>query len=555
MKQPHWDRIQEIYHAALARPRSERSAFVTKTCAGDLDLEAQVNSLLNAADLSGGILDTPVITLGSLDDLVGTQIDGRYLIERELGHGGMSQVFLARSLKLKDQPVVIKILSEALVHNAHAQQMFERELTALLRIEHGGVVGVKDTGKLWDGRPYIVMQYVDGEPLRSHIQSHGMELERVASIMKQIGAALDHVHDKGILHRDLKPENVMLRRGSDSVVLIDFGIAKVTDPLFAETTATGLLAGTLKYMSPEQLRGETVTAASDVFSMGIVAYEMVTGRWPFNPRSASHLLDVQRKGVVRPIRLRQELPVRADRIITRALKFDPRTRYKRAGEFGDELAEALLNRNTTATTIPIWAKVVGAFVVLALLSYAIVKFVNRNSDPPPTRSFSYWLIVQKLRDGKEYQKSHGEDETFERDDKFQLNVSSSESGYLYIFNERPPGPSGGFSMIYPNNGSATLGANQTFQSDWFTFTGTAGSENFWMVWSVSPVSELESATKEASKHPGRVLTGENLITVREFLRVKHHELDITVYNYKESQKAVARAKSDLLVTLAEFKYR
>jgi serine/threonine protein kinase len=563
MKPPHWDRVQEIYHAALALPRSERAAFVANACAGDPELTAQINSLLKAAD-SPGVLDIPVTTLGSApDNLVGTTIAERYFVEKELEHGGMSQVYFGHDLRLQRQAVVIKILSQALVQNADARQKFAKEVTALLRIEHPGVVRVQDTGDLPDGRPYIVMQYVDGETLRSQITSEGMDLERVASIVKQIGAALDHVHEKGIFHRDLKPENIMLRRGTDTLVLIDFGIAKIRDSLIAATTADGLLAGTLRYMSPEQLRGEKVTAASDIYSMGIVAYEMVTGRRPFNPTSASQLLEMQRVGVrVRPMRLRQDLPVKADRIITRALKFEPTARYERAGEFGDRLAGALLETSKPSRRqVPRWAIAIGGFVILAVLSFGLFKYVTRTGDTRPTRSFKYWLTVQKMRDGKEYQEpfqSHGE-ETFERGDKFRLTVASTEPGYLYVFNEGPTENDTSFRMIYPNQatnaGSATIGANQSVQSDWITFRGPAGNENFWIVWSVSPITELDASKAQAFNHPRGGLTGESLIAVKEFLRRKLLEEKVTVFNFNANQTAVARGKSDLLITLAEFKHR
>src|ERR1044072_1785145 len=276
MKQPNWHRIQEIYHAALAMPRSEWGAFVAHACANDADLLLEVWSLLKSDDSSSGFLESPIINLAfAPENLVGATIDERYLIERELGQGGMSQVYVALDLKLKRQAVVIKILSEALVHDSYARQKFEQEVEALLRIDHPGVVRVLDVGKLPDERPYIVMPYVDGETLRPQIPAEGMNLNRVASILKQMGAALEHVHEKGIFHRDLKPENIMIKRDSDSVVLLDFGIAKVKDSGVAPSTAQGGSVGTLLYMSPEQLRGEDVTAASDIYSMRVIAYEQI----------------------------------------------------------------------------------------------------------------------------------------------------------------------------------------------------------------------------------------------------------------------------------------
>ena len=511
MKQPNWNRIQEIYHAALARPHSERSAFVANVCSGDLDLQREVNSLLQADDSASGFLDSPVVELSSSsDNLVGATIGERYFVERELNQGGMSQVYFALDLRLQRQAVVIKILSHSLVQEPYARKKFEQEVEALLRTDHPNVVRILDTGKFADGRPYIVMQYVDGDTLRSRITNDGMDLKLAASILKQIGAALEHVHAKGIFHRDLKPENIMLK--GDSVVLVDFGIAKVKDSQIAATTVGGASAGTLAYMSPEQLRGEEITAASDIYSMGLIAYELVTGRRPFKPGSTSHLLDLQRAGVrVRPKHLREDLPIKANSMILRALKYEPRSRYKSASEFGEKLAHALLEPRRTG--IPTWIKLMSGLIILSLLSFGLFEYFGRTKDAGPNRSFTYWLTVQKMRDGNDYQeafKSNGE-ETFANGDKFRLNVLTPIPGYLYVMNEGPPEPNDtSFTMIYPslnmNDGLATLGANQSIQSDWITFRGPSGDENFWIVWSISPVSQLESAKTEAFKDPRGGLT-------------------------------------------------
>ncbi|HEU4931529.1 MAG TPA: protein kinase [Pyrinomonadaceae bacterium] len=567
MKQPNWDRIQEIYHAALAKPRSEWGVFVAQACANDADLLLEVCSLLKADDSSSGFLESPIIKLAlAPENLVGTTIDERYLIERELGSGGMSQVYVALDLKLKRQAVVIKILSETLVHDSYARQKFDQEVEALSRIDHPGVVRVSDVGQLPDERPFIVMQYVDGETLRSKIPAEGMDLNRVASILKQIGAALEHVHEKGIFHRDLKPENIIVKRDTDSVVLLDFGIAKVKDSVVAPSTAHGGSVGTLLYMSPEQLRGEGVTAASDIYSMSLIAYELITGRRPFNPTSASQLLEMQRAGVrVKPVHLREDLSGRAQAIILRALSFDPKARYTNVREFGNRLAHTLLDPRIRSTNKR-WPVVNRASVLMlvcvALGTIGLYKYLRKPPIATPTNTFNYWLTVQKMRDGKEYQepfKSNGE-ETFENGDKFRLNVSSPNPGYLYVINEGPPAlDSTSFVMIYPskalNNGSATLGANQPVQSDWTIFRGPAGAENFWIVWSASPVKQMESAKNQALRSLNGGLDDQNLVTLKEFLRMKQDEVKVRVTHYKASQTVLVRGPGDVLVTLAQFNHR
>jgi len=567
MKQPNWDRIQEIYHAALATPRSEWGVFVARACDNDPDLLLEVFSLLKSDDSASGFLESPIAKIAfAPQNLVGQTLDERYLVERELSQGGMSKVYVAVDLKLKGQAVVIKILSQELVHDSYARQKFEQEVEALLRIDHPGVVRVLDVGQLPDETPYIVMQYVDGETLRAEIPAEGMNLKRAASILKQVGAALEHVHEKGIFHRDLKPENIVIKRDTDSVVLLDFGIAKVKHSVIAPSTAHGASVGTLLYMSPEQLRGEDVTAASDIYSMSLIAYELITGRRPFTPTSASQLLEMQRAGVrVKPIHLRENLPVKSQTIILRALSFDPKARFQNACEFGHTLAQTLVESRAHSTQSR-WLKVaVTSFAILicaVLVSLGLYKYFRNITTVRPSNSFSYWLTVQKMRDGKAYEdsfKSNGQ-ETFENGDKFRLNVASPNPGYLYVINEGPPEPnSTSFVMIYPNqminNGSATLGANQPVQSDWIFFRGLAGAENIWIVWSASPVTQMESAKSDAFKHRDGGLDDRNLVTVKKFLKTKQDEVKVRVTHYKASQTVLVWGSSDVLVTLAQFNHR
>jgi len=566
MHQTEWDRIQEIYHAALALPRSERNAFVANACAGNSECLSEVKSLLEAADSSKEFLDTPIFRLSSmLDNLVGITIADRYRIEKQLGPGGMSRVYYAFDERLNHQPVVVKILSEELLQNSYVREHFDQEVEALLRIDHHRVVRVLDKGKLDDGRPFIVMQYVDGETLRSRIPNQGVDPKHAASILKQMGEALEHVHGKNIFHRDLKPENIMLKRGTDSLVLIDFGIAKVHNSNVASTTAPGVSIGTVAYMSPEQLRGEQVTAASDIYSMGVIAYELVTGRRPFKATSPSQLLEHQRAGVhLKPMQLCEGLSRDAQDLILQALSFDPTARPKNAGEFGNHLADALRKLEVPVSESRRLKRSVVSFVILvalAALSFGIYKWCKR-IPPPLTHQFSYWLTIQRMRDGKDYEEPYksNDDATFNSGDKFRLSVMTPEPGYLYVLSEGPPeSNSSSFTMLYPrksiNHGASSLGANQSVECDWITFRGPAGAENLWIVWSTAPVDQLEPVKKEAFGNPNAALTDNTLVTVREYLKAKQAEIKVKPTRYKETQKVTVRSPADLLVMLAQIKHR
>jgi serine/threonine-protein kinase len=561
MKKPDWDRIQEIYHEARKRARAERRAFVEQLSEGNTILAGEVLELLALDDPS--FLDEPIAHLPlapSEEKVVGETIGERYFIEKELGGGGMSRVYFARDLRVNRKAVVIKILSQELMEHPYARQKFEQEVEALSRIRHTGVIEVFDKGKLDDDRPYFAMQFIDGKDLRSQILPDGMNLEHAASILKQVGTALQHVHQKGIFHRDLKPENILLRRGTDSVVLIDFGIAQITDSDVAPITTDGQSAGTVMYMSPEQLRREEVTAASDIYAMAVIAYEMATGRRPFSHASESQLVERQRRGVdVKPGVLRPDLSPKAQDVILRGLSFKPEGRYQNAKQFGDELAQAFLDSRRRRPRKP-WWKAATFVLGLALLSFGIYKYCQH---PPPTNhSFSYYVTVQRMRDGQPYEnsfRSHG-DEMYDSGDSFRLTVSTPVPAYLYVFKEGPPEQNNtSFTMIYPkqatNNGSPSVGANQSVQSDSFTFRGLPGAENFWIAWSTSPIVELDAAISEAFKHPDGGLTGQTLVAVRQYLKAKEAEINTTTYNYNANKTAVVRGKRDLLVTLAQFKHR
>jgi predicted ATPase/serine/threonine protein kinase len=275
---------------------------------------------------------------------VGAVLKGRYLIEKELGRGGIGVVYLGCDQQLLSRLVVIKVLLDESHQNDWLKKKFRLEVEALARIDHPNVVGVFDAGEMSDGKLYLVMQFVAGTDLRSAMKVEGMDFERVAHIIRQTGQAISAAHDKGVYHRDLKPENIMLNgqgEGEEQVKIIDFGIASVKNSQVATYKETTAIAGTIGYMAPEQLMGKP-SASSDIYALGVISYEMLTGRRPFNPDSPYQLLEMQRAGVkVKPVDLRPSLEEAAQHIILKSLSFDPGDRYSRARDFGEELARAL----------------------------------------------------------------------------------------------------------------------------------------------------------------------------------------------------------------------
>lgn len=281
----------------------------------------------------------------------GTLLKGRYHIERELGRGGIGVVYLARDERLHRMPVVIKFLLDNSNQSAWLAKKFMQEAEALTRINHPGVVRVIDRDRAEDGKPFFVMEFINGKPLRAVMTAEGMDLEYVAALVRQIGAALDAAHREGVFHRDLKPENIMLETlssGDEQIKLIDFGIAKLRDSQAGATTDAGMVAGSLNYIAPEQLTGAPVGAASDIYALAIIVYEMVTGRRPFNPDSpntavAVHQLMImqQDEQIIPPRRLRPSLPESAQAILLNALACAASRRPQDARVFADQLAGAL----------------------------------------------------------------------------------------------------------------------------------------------------------------------------------------------------------------------
>jgi serine/threonine protein kinase len=563
-------------------------------------------------------------TLPQQPGLIGQTIDERYVIESAIGQGGVGAVYLARDRKLHDKRVVIKVLLDKSLQNAWVVQKFQQEKEALARVDHPGVVGILDTGELPDGKPYLVMQFVDGVTLRSQIKPEGMPLERVAEIIKQIGKALTTAHDRGIFHRDLKPENIMLQsfgRGEEQVKIIDFGIAKLKDSVVAPSTVVGSTAGTVAYMAPEQLTGKPVSAATDIFAVGAIAYELVTGRKPFNPETGYELLEMQRQGVrISPIDLRPALSTEANDVILRALSFAPPERFQTARDFGEALARALTDESVTldqnrAAHVPATllatnanaparqtgdlssktiagryepAKVetlnqpsfvpveevdargsglgmkIGVALVLVVVIGVAAGFVIWKRDAifgGRENSLTYSLTVQKMRNGQPFQgefESSGQ-EIFENGWKFRMNVETPQDGYLYLLNEGPASANvSTYNVLFPeaktNGGSPRVAANQKLQTDWMRFDDNQGTEKFWVVWSASPVKELEAVKDVVNERElGEIKDAAKARSVRDFLN-QHSSPKPEVTKDSAKKQSIVKGKGDVLVNVIELEH-
>ncbi len=278
-------------------------------------------------------------------DLVGQVLADRYHVVKKLGEGGMGQVYLAEHVKMGRRSA-IKVMNPSLVHDADALARFNREAANASRITHPNVCAIYDFGETPDGLIYLAMEYIEGEPLTDLLAREGvLPPRRAAHICLQVADALQAAHDLGIVHRDLKPDNVMLSRardGSDAVKVVDFGIAKaVGGDDSQKVTKTGLVVGTPEFMSPEQLSGDTLDGRSDIYSLALVLYKMLTGSLPFE---ASTVQETMIKRLTEePLKLVEARPDLAfppglQQILDAALTRSPVDRYQSAAKFASDVA-------------------------------------------------------------------------------------------------------------------------------------------------------------------------------------------------------------------------
>ena len=278
-----------------------------------------------------------------------TEIAGRYTIERRLGAGGMSTVFLATDSVL-ERAVAIKLLAEHLAADDDFVARFRREALSAARLQHPNIVQVFDSGQDPDSlRHYIVMEYVDGPSAADLLREHKMlDVEETVFIVRDACHGLDYAHRAGVIHRDVKPGNLLVSSGTGITKLADFGIAKAAEQ--TRITQVGSVLGTAAYLSPEQARGEEAGPASDTYSLGVCAYQFLTGRLPHEYSSLTELALKQQQEAVLPIReFRPEVPAELDEAVRLCLEREPGSRYRSALEMAEAIEAGYHGESTDAT--------------------------------------------------------------------------------------------------------------------------------------------------------------------------------------------------------------
>ena len=336
-----WHEIEKLYHAARERSAEERAGFLEKACGGDHTLRREVESLLANEDLASAFLEPQSLAAGDERIARGEHV-GPYAVAELLGAGGMGEVYKAHDTRL-DRDVAIKFLPRDVADDPAALERFQREARAASALNHPNICTIHDIGE-FQGRPYLVMELLEGRSLRDHIGHRPVAVPALREMVRQVSSALEAAHAKGIVHRDIKPANIFVT-ASGQVKILDFGLAKLgAEPASIVTTVTspaprrphslrlttpGSVMGTIAYMSPEQARGEDVDARTDIFSLGVVIHEMATGQLAFQRDTAAKTISaILNDPPTRPSTINPAVPGKLDHIVLKALEKDRTARYQ-----------------------------------------------------------------------------------------------------------------------------------------------------------------------------------------------------------------------------------
>ncbi|MCB1020681.1 MAG: protein kinase, partial [Acidobacteria bacterium] len=330
-------RALELFDGALDLPESEWGAFLDQACEGQPELRAETEKLL-AAHARGGLLDGAEPT-DWIEDTATAEAEpsgemvGPYRLIREIGRGGMGVVYLAHDTRL-GRRVALKFLSAHLTADERGRERLKAEARAASRLDHPNICTVYDLGETADGRLFLAMPYYRGRTVSDMLVDGALAIEEAVDIVRQAARGLERAHEAGVIHRDIKPGNLLVTHEGE-VKILDFGVAKLSGLSLSEP---GMRVGTLSYMAPEQALGEAVSPSTDLWSLGVTLYEMLSGRRPFRGEYEPALMYEILHGEPAPLRrLRPEAPETLDRAVRKLIEKAQTDRYQSAGELLSDL--------------------------------------------------------------------------------------------------------------------------------------------------------------------------------------------------------------------------
>jgi serine/threonine protein kinase len=542
----------------------------------------------------------------------------------------MGEVYLAMDTKLERQ-VALKLLPAEFTDHKERLRRFIQEAKTASSLNHPNIITIHEIGQT-DGTYFIATEFIDGQTLKQRLARAPMALPELLEVSIQTANALQAAHAASIIHRDVKPENIMLRPDG-YVKVLDFGLAKLTeesrpwslgpgdseiDTMVKAQTVPGTVLGTIKYMSPEQARGQAVDQRTDVFSLGVVLYEMTAGRIPFSGATGMDtIVSILEKEPVSLEQYAPETPGEFQRIVTKALRKDREERYQTIKDllidlksFKEELAfsqklgrsrsglveQNMLAEDESATMIQQSARLTAKAVMVPQSVPTEVKPLNRAAlitlgiivlaglliggalwsrrgrpvlaqpGPAPVvqRTVNYWITVQKYRDGKPYQEPFRlrDDINFEKDYQLRLTVNSSQSGHLYLLNEGPIGAdkSPTFNVMFPsttaNQGSALLTENQQIQIPEQTWFKFDEQQGTEKVWLVWAVNEVPEleAVGFANPKDRGAISSPGLAAAVNQFLKAHSSPSLAVERDDEKKETVVKATSEILVHVIKLEH-
>jgi tetratricopeptide (TPR) repeat protein/TolB-like protein len=392
-----WERVKELFHSALEVDPVSRGNYLDEACAGDSELRIELESLLSAQREVGSFIAEPAGTSDRpresgpdrVHALAPGSLIGPYELVEMIGAGGMGEVYRARDPRL-DRDVALKILPSDLASDPERRERFLREARVVSALSHPNVCTIHEIGS-GNGLDYLCFEYVEGKTLSAELDGRGLDLDRWLGIALPLAEALAYAHGKGILHRDLKPANVMVTERGPKI--LDFGLAKVLPREDARRDAadsltdSGLVLGTIAYMSPEQALGRKLDERSDIFSLGAVLYEMATGTQAFVGDTPTGVLDaVLHRDPVPLAQLRPDLPPELSLVVEKALRKDAAERYQRTAELAADLAllrDRAAPRRMIATRARRVRRIQLAAAAVALIAAGVMLVARWRSAPPP----------------------------------------------------------------------------------------------------------------------------------------------------------------------------